>query len=155
MESQKMEYVGFWIRFVANMIDGILWCIVMIPFVLFLSGFISLDGVGFLSSLADFAVSYSIPAIVTLLFWCNLQATPGKMAFSAKIVDAKTGEKPTKLQFVVRYVGYIVSALPLGIGFLWVAFDKRKQGFHDKIAGTVVIRPKNGSIDVEFEKCEN
>ncbi len=39
----------------------------------------------------------------------------------------------------VRYLAYFVSLVPLGLGYLWVALDKRKQGWHDKIAGTVVI----------------
>jgi len=39
-----------------------------------------------------------------------------------------------------RYFGYFLASIPLGLGLLWVAFDKRKQGWHDKLAGTVVIR---------------
>ena len=39
----------------------------------------------------------------------------------------------------LRWIGYMLSSLPLNLGFLWVAFDARKQGFHDKLAGTVVI----------------
>jgi len=42
---------------------------------------------------------------------------------------------------LLRYVGFIIAAIPLLIGLIWAAFDSRKQGWHDKIAGTVVIRP--------------
>jgi uncharacterized RDD family membrane protein YckC len=42
---------------------------------------------------------------------------------------------------LLRYVGFIIAALPLLIGLIWAAFDARKQGWHDKIASTVVIRP--------------
>lgn len=62
------------------------------------------------------------------------------MAVSAKIVDAATGQAPTTAQFVGRYFAYFVSLLPLGLGYLWVAFDGKKQGWHDKLAGTVVVR---------------
>jgi uncharacterized RDD family membrane protein YckC len=77
--------------------------------------------------------------IVTILFWRYRGATPGKMAISAKIVDAKTLAAPSTGSLVVRYFAYIVSALPLMIGFLWIGIDRRKQGFHDKIAGTAVV----------------
>jgi len=40
----------------------------------------------------------------------------------------------------VRYIGYFVSVIPFGLGFIWIAFDSKKQGFHDKLAGTVVVR---------------
>ena len=68
------------------------------------------------------------------------QATPGKTVIHAKIIDAKTGEKPTVKQWILRYVGYFISLIPLGLGYIWVAFDSRKQEWHDKIAGTVVVR---------------
>ena len=58
------------------------------------------------------------------------------------IVDARTGKAPSKGQLIGRYFAYYLSLLPLGLGFLWIAWDQRKQGWHDKIAGTVVIRPE-------------
>jgi uncharacterized RDD family membrane protein YckC len=61
------------------------------------------------------------------------------MAIGAKIIDAKTGKPPSTGSLVARYFGYIVSAMPLMLGFVWIAVDRRKQGFHDKIAGTVVV----------------
>jgi uncharacterized RDD family membrane protein YckC len=61
------------------------------------------------------------------------------MAISAKIVDAQTGGAPSTARLVVRYFAYIVSMLPLFLGFIWIGIDRRKQGFHDKLAGTVVI----------------
>ena len=80
-----------------------------------------------------------------LAFWIYKGATPGKMVVSARIVDATDRGGPmTKGQAVLRYAGYFVSLLPLGLGYLWVAFDRRKQGWHDKIAGTVVVRGRRG-----------
>lgn len=79
-------------------------------------------------------------AILIVAFWIARSATPGKMVFSAVIADAKTLGKPTNAQLIVRYLGYYVSILGLMLGFVWIAFDKRKQGWHDKLAGTVVIR---------------
>ncbi|MGA7985503.1 MAG: RDD family protein [Burkholderiales bacterium] len=39
----------------------------------------------------------------------------------------------------IRFLGYFVSIVPLGLGFLWIAFDRKKRGWHDLIAGTVVV----------------
>lgn len=82
------------------------------------------------------------------------QATPGKMAISARIVDAGTGGPPSTAQLVVRYLGYFVSTIPLCLGLLWVAFDPRKQGWHDKLARTVVVRPRHrGPAKVSFDRA--
>jgi uncharacterized RDD family membrane protein YckC len=79
------------------------------------------------------------------------RATPGKMLFSLQIVKADTGAALTLKESVIRYFGYYLAAIPLFIGFFWVAFDKRKQGWHDKIAGTVVVRRKQrGTETVRF-----
>ena len=60
------------------------------------------------------------------------------------IVDAVSLGKASISQNIIRYLGYFVSMFSLFTGFFWIAFDRRKQGWHDKIAGTVVImgRPK-------------
>ena len=55
---------------------------------------------------------------------------------AAEIVDAATGGKPSNRQLVLRYLGYYISALPLLLGLVRVTFDARKQGWHDKLAGT-------------------
>ncbi|MGH8222764.1 MAG: RDD family protein, partial [Woeseiaceae bacterium] len=91
---------------------------------------------------ADFLITWVAPAIAVLLFWYYRQATPGKMAIRARIVDAKTGGKPRTGQLIGRYLAYYVSTIPLLLGFIWVGFDARKQGWHDKLAGTLVVRAK-------------
>ena len=86
----------------------------------------------------------------TLSFWYFFQATPGKMAVKTKIVDAKTGEPPHMGQYIGRYFAYILSALACGLGFLWIAWDSRKQGWHDKLAGTVVIQSTESNPAADF-----
>ena len=88
----------------------------------------------------DVLLSWVFPVVAVIAFWALKSATPGKMAFSAIIVDARTGAKPSVPQFIARYFCYIIAALPLLLGIIWVGIDRRKQGWHDKIAGTVVIR---------------
>lgn len=76
----------------------------------------------------------------TYFFWVYRAATPGKMLISARIADAKTFEKPTRKQYVIRFLGYFISLLPFFLGFFWIALNKKKQGWHDLLAGTVVIK---------------
>ena len=80
-----------------------------------------------------------IPALWTIGFWIMWMATPGKMLMDIKIVDAKTTGRAGIGQLVLRYLGYLLSALPLGLGFLWIIIDKKNQGWHDKLASTLVI----------------
>ena len=80
-----------------------------------------------------------VDATVTIVFWYMFSATPGKMMLGIKIVDAETGQPPSTKQDIVRYLGYFVSIIPMLFGFLWVFWDKRAQGWHDKMANTVVV----------------
>jgi len=91
----------------------------------------------------DFLISLVMPEVAIILFWIYKSATPGKMVVSLKIVDANTGNKPSVGQFFGRYLAYFIAVLPLGVGIFWIAFDKKKQGWHDKLAGTVVVRKMN------------
>lgn len=87
----------------------------------------------------QFIQLFSIAAVF-LYFWFKKQATPGKMFLSLKIVDAKTLAKPSKKQLIIRMISYIISVLPLALGIIWISFDSKKQGWHDKIANTLVIK---------------
>ena len=117
--------MGFGRRLAAFAIDALVLFVMIAPLELF--------------GLRGFFVEALLPAIAVLVFWRLYGATPGKMAVSAKIVDARTGGAPATLRLVVRYAGYLVSTLPFFLGFAWIAIDRRKQGWHDKIAGTLVI----------------
>ena len=75
----------------------------------------------------------------TAWFWHKWSATPGKMLFRIKIVDAVTEAPISGAQIFLRLFGYFISTAPLLLGFFWIGIDKRRQGWHDKIARTVVI----------------
>jgi uncharacterized RDD family membrane protein YckC len=151
MDSADLEYVGFWARVGASLIDSVLVAMVCWPLVSWIYGpdyWMSLELV---KGPADLLVSWVMPAVAIVAFWVYRQATPGKMAIRARIVDAATGGAPGMMQLVIRYLGYFVSTVPLGLGLIWVAFDPRKQGWHDKLAGTVVVRSRNrGPEPVKF-----
>lgn len=140
MNGQQFEYVGFWARVGASLIDSVLMAIILIPF-----GRIFLRDVDMWDwdNPANILVNGVLPAIAVIIFWIYRQATPGKMAIGAKIVDEKTGGKPSTGQMIGRYFAYYVSTIPFLLGLIWVGIDPRKQGWHDKLAGTLVVRSRN------------
>jgi uncharacterized RDD family membrane protein YckC len=149
MQNQGLEYAGFWARTGATIIDAILMMFISIPMLISIYGWAYFDTekTGLIAGPADFLVSWVLPAVAVIMFWIFKQATPGKMAISAKIVDAATGQPASTTQLIGRYFAYFVAMLPLLIGIIWIAFDKRKQGWHDKLAGTVVIKIINTGPD--------
>ena len=146
----EQEYAGFWIRTGAALIDTLIMVIITSPILTLIYGENYWVSESFVQGFWDLIFSHVLPAVAVVIFWIYKSATPGKMATKLTIVDASTGEKPTTGQFVLRYIGYFVSIIPLFLGLIWVGVDKRKQGFHDKIANTVVIR-SNASEPVSFE----
>jgi uncharacterized RDD family membrane protein YckC len=152
IDAAEYEYVGFWLRVGAAIIDTALILVICMPLVTWVYGREYWESTAFLQGPADFVINWLLPALAVVLFWIYRQATPGKMAIGARIVDADTGEPPRTSQLIIRYLGYYVSTLPLMLGILWVGMDPRKQGWHDKIANTVVVRRKvRGPAAVEFK----
>lgn len=148
--EDSLVYAGFWIRVWATIIDMFLFVLITAPILSFIYGKKYFEYKGPIQGPADFSLTQVLPAIAIIAFWIYKSATPGKMAISAKIVDAKTGDQPSTAQFIGRYFAYFISVLPMCLGIVWVAFDKRKQGWHDKLAGTVVVRKNNWVEPVKF-----
>lgn len=151
VDSPELEYVGFWLRVWASIIDSVLVMVILLPVLRVYHH--DTDWLDLYTYTAPSGVflNWVLPAAAVLVFWVTRQATPGKMAIGASIVDADSGKRPTTPQFIGRYLAYYVSAIPLFLGFLWVAIDVRKQGWHDKLAGTVVVRPRRGAAAVQFK----
>jgi len=139
VNDMQFEYVGFWARVGASLIDSVLMAIILVPLGrIFLGDVTMWDW----DNPANILVNGVLPAIAVIVFWIYRQATPGKMAIGAKIVDEKTGGKPSTGQLIGRYFAYYVSTIPLLLGLIWVGIDARKQGWHDKLAGTLVVRSR-------------
>jgi len=147
--SDNTEYAGFWIRVGASLIDTVWQVIILGAIGWALFGDALLDamrsGDPLAGGLSMILYQNLLPALIIIPFWIFFGATPGKMLLGLKIVRASDGGKIKIGRSIVRFISYIPSALILGIGFIMVAFDKRKQGLHDKIAGTVVIKTKNSN----------
>lgn len=98
------------------------------------------DEHGLVKVLINNLIQVTFFAIIILIFWNKKQASLGMMILGIKIVDAKTFNKPSYSQLVIRMFSYLVAFIPLFLGIAWISFDPRKQGWHDKIASTIVIK---------------
>jgi uncharacterized RDD family membrane protein YckC len=121
-----VTFGGFWIRFVALIIDAIILGIVI---GVLSSVSASMVYVGYVLEIAYFAVC-----------WGFLGQTIGMMPFGLKIVRNADGGKLTWGNVILRLIGWYISGLVFALGFIWAAFDSRTRGWHDMIGGTVVIR---------------
>ena len=148
-------YGGFWIRVAATLIDGIIIGACCIPLVLILlpgilkvaqssqngsdpdpaamaamMGSVSLFYIGIL------AVNWLYEALMTS---SAKQGTVGKMVVGLKVVDMN-GQRISFARATGRHFGKILSGMVMYIGFIMVAFTDKKQGLHDMIAGTLVVK---------------
>jgi uncharacterized RDD family membrane protein YckC len=80
--------------------------------------------------------------------------TRGKIILGLKLVDIDTGSTLRIGLAIERYVKYIMALLSLFVGILCVGIDKRKQGWHNKLAGTIVIRTR-ATEAVNFKLNDN
>ena len=81
-----------------------------------------------------------VPGSARYAGWIALGASPGKLICRLQVVDEPTGGRPTAWQCVGRYVMALVAIACLGVGYLYIAIDPCKQGWHDKLVRTLVVR---------------
>lgn len=142
VEQPDMEYVGFWPRVGASIIDAVVLALITLPPLLMIYGTGYLTDGAWVKGFADVLISWVFPAVATVWLWVALGQTPGKMVIGARIVDAETGRGISVGRAILRYLGYFVSLVVLALGYVWVGVDPRKQGWHDHIARTVVVRKR-------------
>ena len=142
-DTREPRYAGFWLRLGASIIDVIVLVAIIAPIELFFFGreypMLAMEG----KTLAvDFWTQLALPLLAMILLWRYRSATPGLMLLSARIVDATTLAPATVGKLTLRAAALLVMWLIpiLLIGVVWIAFDARKQGWHDKLAKTVVVR---------------
>lgn len=159
----ETQFGGFWRRAVAYLIDKTILQIFYI--ILFLTGmlFQGMDGLvwygadkdpyGGLLDTGVIWVYYLIALFLDMIYFTwfhgSVGQTPGKMMLGLRVVQS-TGEAMTFGLAFLRWVGYLISKLVAYLGFFWIAFDRKKQGWHDKIADTIVIAGKKG-LDKESD----
>jgi uncharacterized RDD family membrane protein YckC len=159
-------YVGFWRRFAATLIDGILFSVLFALVGAFLFTqidtsawrvFLEIDPVTGRSTATNAEIVRATTALLGLwiqlfgiyllahflyhvILWTWLGGTLGQLALGIQVRRESDGRRIGLGTAILRYIGYLVSVALLYIGLIWVAFDRRKQGWHDKIAATLVIR---------------
>lgn len=147
--TQDYELAGFWQRFGAYFLDGIIYLIVVFAvFAIFIFSQANLTAMnsGNFESLQRsnnvlnlFLLSFNIVYNVYFLTQRDGQ-TPGKMALGIKVIK-RNGEPLSMLDaFLRNVVGYQLSGFLLFLGFLWMLRDPNKQTWHDKIVNTVVVK---------------
>ncbi|HEC19364.1 MAG TPA: RDD family protein [Gammaproteobacteria bacterium] len=145
MNPLAPRYAGFWRRVAATLIDSLLYAIV---FGLLLGP--AIMNAQLLSPEGLLRTAFGL--LLTVILWLKFLGTPGKLLLDCQVVDADTFQPMSIKQATLRYVAYLASILPLFLGFLWVARDRRKQGFHDKLANTVVLYKAGIEADDESSK---
>jgi uncharacterized RDD family membrane protein YckC len=103
-------------------------------------------------------LTLSYVAFYYVFFWSLTGQTPGKMLLGVRVVSMK-GHRVSPLRGILRFIGYFLSAIPLGLGFLWILLDDTRQSWHDKIAGTYVIytwaaRPDERFLAQEIQQID-
>lgn len=140
-----MQYAGFWIRFAAYLIDLLpLIAIGIVLSPMFADPLIDGDlnpGIG-ASNLVGLLVAIAYFVGFESSSW---QATPGKRALGLIVTDTQ-GRRIAPARALGRYFGKVLSGLILLIGFIMIAFTDRKQGLHDFLAGTLVVKGKPGEV---------
>src|SRR3989344_5129125 len=140
--DSPVEYAGFWIRFVASWIDGIILAflsIIPVVFVVALFGASETEGQS-LGQLVGIAVSL----VYYILLTYKKGATWGKMAVGIKVVSEDGTDLSLGKVILRETVGKLLSTITLYIGFIMAAFTKKKQALHDKVASTCVVYSGSG-----------
>lgn len=146
--TSRHAFGGFAVRLAAYLIDW--FVVVLVLAIIFLVGseittLVDLGG--------DRNAAYAVAALTSLAallvafgyfpwFWVRSGQTPGMRLFALKVVRATDGGPVSAGVAMLRLVGYLISAAPLGLGYIWIFIDKRKRGWHDLLAGTCVIRTR-------------
>ncbi len=156
-EAAAVFVAGMWRRLGAALIDAVL----LAP-VLWLLGFLAFLVAGYraplgpklgLASLLELlldgggalygfvGVGLLILLLYGFLFLTTAGATPGLRAVGLRVISVY-GQRPEWWRMLLRCVGFVLGVLSLGLGFLWMGFDREKRGLHDWMAGTYVIRSR-------------
>ena len=131
IDMKNPYYCGFWIRFLAAILDGL---IIGLPVGIIGWGLAFATGISTLMYVAQLA------SLILIVYLDGIKGgTPGKLILGMRIVNEE-GNYIGIPMAILRYIGKLLSGVILGIGYLMIAFTDKKQGLHDKIAKTFVVK---------------
>ena len=158
MNSQTLQFAGFWRRLAAMMLDMVLVLTLTAPLLFVIYGhgyfkwlFTSLDLLNIYGAW-DLILARILPVVLLLYCWHRFGATPGKMLMSCRITDSESRQPMSWPKSVTRLACYAASSLPLNLGFFWIGWDRQKQGFHDKMAKTLVLYTPHDYAEQSLEE---
>lgn len=131
-----IKYAGFWVRYVANIIDGL---VLMIPLIAIDLVLFFLAGNNITFKILVYFLNYLITWTYFVGMTYAYQATLGKMAVGVKVVSDKSDHLTVGQLILRETLGKIISLIILYVGFMMAGFTERKQALHDKMAKTVVV----------------
>ena len=141
--SISLAYAGFWLRFAAVFIDGLILAMlnmaVMLPLGFFMFKSLENKGAFFAVHGIMMLLQYAVPALYESWFIGKYAATPGKMACKLKVV-MPDGGRVSYPRAIGRHFAKWISYITLLIGFIMAAFDEQKRSLHDRICDTRVIQ---------------
>ncbi|MCY4072451.1 MAG: RDD family protein [Chloroflexi bacterium] len=133
--SRVYELAGLVDRFAASLIDSFLLILPLSIAALIISS----PGHHIPKPFLQF-VLLAVPIAYHWYFWTRRDGqTPGKFALGIRVIKAD-GSDINDVDAVIRAIGYHVSSVLFGLGFIWALFDKNNQSWHDKMARTYVVR---------------
>jgi uncharacterized RDD family membrane protein YckC len=123
---------GFWTRFGASFIDGL---ILVVPYLI-------------IAFAINPILGYAVYLLAGIAYFTYFEGGPtgqtfGKQALGIRVIDLATGGPIDYGRAFIRYIGRIVSAIVIYLGYLWMLWDPEKQTWHDKMAGSVVVPVAN------------
>ena len=139
---KKNNLASPWVRLLAAIIDGFVGLVSFLSILLVVSN--SNSGYNFLTSIVNGLIwlVFFWPVVYGLFVVCltsKAGGTLGQLLTGIRVVDEKGQFLSFKMAFFRTYVGTIVSGCLLGVGYLWMFWDKERQGWHDKVSGTYVV----------------
>jgi uncharacterized RDD family membrane protein YckC len=130
------QFAGFWIRVGAYLLDGVIMAIGVIVGII---AVLALAAASPAIAVVAIVALYAAAACYQPYMWWQYGATLGQRAVGIRVVRDVDGGPISGGSAVIRFIGIIVSGWVLYLGLIWVAFEPRKRGWHDMMAGTVVI----------------
>lgn len=144
---QQRSPAGLAPRALAFFIDGLLLLALSAP----LMWLAYREGIARLGDMrpVSLLINWLLPGLISIAFWHWQGATPGKLLAGVRVIDARSGGRPSLAQSGLRWLGYFISAAPLGLGLLWALIDPNRQTWHDKLAGTLVVPRRQRTAEGE------
>jgi uncharacterized RDD family membrane protein YckC len=149
------HYAGFVSRLFAFVLDVIILVIAMtlitwlITFINLLFSFEIVLGKDLLAFVVMTLLTFGVYIGYPVLFWTLTGQTPGMTVMGLRVVTTD-GHYLSLGRSIRRLIGYVIAAMPLFLGFLWILVDDRRQGWHDKVAGTCVVYTWRARPDETF-----